>query len=67
MVPTLRDIDILAESGFVKADSHKGDFKSLKGIVNFYLTRVVKPPCVDQITTEKDALAELAIALSFFF
>ncbi len=44
-VPTLRNVDLRPEPGFVKAYGHNGYFKSLKGIVHFYNTRDVKPPC----------------------
>jgi cytochrome c peroxidase len=55
-VPTLRNVDKRPGKGFVKAYGHNGYFKSLKGIVNFYNTRDVKPPCDDPFTTEADAL-----------
>jgi len=57
-VPTLRNVDKRPGRGFVKAYSHNGYFKSLKGIVNFYNTRDVKPPCNNPFTTEKDAMAQ---------
>ena len=57
-VPTLRNVDKRPGPGFVKAYGHNGYFKSLKGIVNFYNTRDVKPVCPDPFTTEKDALAQ---------
>jgi len=57
-VPTLRNVDKRPEPGFVKAYGHNGYFKSLKGIVHFYNTRDVKPPCPDPFTTEADALAQ---------
>jgi cytochrome c peroxidase len=57
-VPTLRNVDKRPGPGFVKAYGHNGYFKSLKGIVNFYNTRDVKPPCPDPFTTEKDAMAQ---------
>jgi len=57
-VPTLRNVDKRPGRGFVKAYSHNGYFKSLKGIVNFYNTRDVKPQCPDPFTTEADALAQ---------
>ena len=44
-VPTLRNVDLRPEPGFVKAYGHNGYFKSLQGIVHFYNTRDVKPPC----------------------
>jgi cytochrome c peroxidase len=57
-VPTLRNVDKRPGPGFVKAYSHNGYFKSLEGIVNFYNTRDVKPPCSNPFTTEADALAQ---------
>ena len=44
-VPTLRNVDLRPEPGFVKAYGHNGYFKSLKGIVHFYSTRDAKPAC----------------------
>lgn len=44
-VPTLRNVDLRPESGFVKAYGHNGHFKSLKEIVHFYNTRDSKPSC----------------------
>jgi len=62
-VPTLRNVgkgSCEAEPDnpdcIVKAYAHNGYFKSLKGIVNFYNTRDIKPPCEDPFTTEADAL-----------
>jgi cytochrome c peroxidase len=55
-VPTLRNVDKRDGNNFPKAYSHNGYFKSLKGIVHFYNTRDVKPPCPDPFTTEKNAL-----------
>ena len=57
-VPTLRNVDKRPNAGFVKAYTHNGYFKSLKGIVHFYNTRDVKPVCVDPFTTEAQALAQ---------
>lgn len=57
-VPTLRNVDKRPAPDFVKAYGHNGYFKSLKGIVHFYNTRDVKPPCLDPFTTEADALAQ---------
>ena len=57
-VPTLRNVDkwdpALGEK--VKAYSHNGYFKSLKGIVHFYNTRDVLPVCPGEYT-EAQALA----------
>jgi cytochrome c peroxidase len=44
-VPTLRNVDLRPDEGFVKAFGHNGYFKSLEGIVHFYNTRDVKPEC----------------------
>jgi cytochrome c peroxidase len=55
-VPTLRNVDRRPDSTFVKAFSHNGYFKSLKGIVHFYNTRDVKDVCPDDYT-EAQALA----------
>lgn len=50
-VPTLRNVGLgscealEADDCIVKAYTHNGYFKSLKGIVNFYNTRDVKPSC----------------------
>jgi cytochrome c peroxidase len=55
-VPTLRNVDLRPSDDFVKAYGHNGYFKSLKGIVNFYNTRDVKPVCPGQYT-EAQALA----------
>jgi cytochrome c peroxidase len=57
-VPTLRNVDKRASSNFPKAFGHNGYFKSLEGIVHFYNTRDVKDPCVNPLTTEKDALKQ---------
>jgi len=56
-VPTLRNVDKRPYPGFVKAFTHNGYFKSLKGVVHFYNTRDVKPRCADPFTLEADALA----------
>jgi cytochrome c peroxidase len=56
-IPTMRNVDKRPGKGFTKAYGHNGWFKSLESIVHFYNTRDVKPVCPDDITTEKDALA----------
>ena len=60
-VPTLRNVDLRPEPGFVKAYGHNGYFKSLKGIVHFYNTRDAKPVCPPRPDrrgyTEAEALA----------
>jgi len=38
-VPTLRNVDLRPQEGFVKAFLHNGFFKSLKEVVSFYNTR----------------------------
>ena len=55
-VPTLRNVDRRPTTDSVKAYSHNGYFKSLKGIVHFYNTRDVKPTC-PALYTEAEALA----------
>lgn len=55
-VPTLRNVDLRPDPGFVKAFAHNGYFKTLKGIVHFYNTRDVKPVCADPFTTAADAM-----------
>ena len=64
-VPTLRNVgkgSCEAEPEnpdcIVKAYTHNGYFKSLKGTVHFYNTRDVKPECNDPFTSEEDALAQ---------
>jgi cytochrome c peroxidase len=54
--PTLRNMDLRPEQGFVKSFGHNGYFKTLKGIVDFYSTRDVKPVCPGPYT-EAQALA----------
>jgi cytochrome c peroxidase len=54
-VPTTRNV-AKGPEGLVKAYGHNGYFKSLEGIVNFYNTRDVKPPC-PELYTEADAMA----------
>ena len=55
-VPTLRNVDLRADPGFVKAYGHNGYFKSLEGIVHFYNTRDVLSECPGPYT-EAQALA----------
>jgi cytochrome c peroxidase len=55
-VPTLRNVDLRPSEDFVKAYSHNGYFKTLKGIVQFYNTRDVKPECPGPFT-EAEAIA----------
>jgi cytochrome c peroxidase len=37
---------------------HNGYFKTLRGVLDFYNTRDVKPQCPDKFTSEADALAQ---------
>ncbi len=55
-VPTLRNVDLRPDPGFVKAFGHNGYFKSLAGIVHFYNTRDVLPTCPGAFT-EAQALS----------
>ncbi|WP_455210158.1 cytochrome-c peroxidase [Kaarinaea lacus] len=55
-VPTVRNVDKRPGNDFVKAYMHNGYFKTLKGLVNFYNTRDVKPTCKNLLTTEAEAL-----------
>lgn len=55
-VPTLRNVDLRPNPGFIKAFGHNGYFKSLEGIVHFYNTRDVLPTCPG-LYTEAQALA----------
>lgn len=50
-VPTLRNI---AKTG---PYTHNGYFKTLRGVINFYNTRDVKPTCPDRFTSEEKAMA----------
>jgi cytochrome c peroxidase len=56
-VPTLRNVDLRPDENFIKAYSHNGYFKTLKGIVHFYNTRDVKPTCPKPFTSEAEAMA----------
>jgi cytochrome c peroxidase len=55
-VPTLRNVDLRPSPDVVKAYGHNGYFKSLWGIVHFYNTRDVLPPCPG-VYTEAQAIA----------
>ncbi len=54
-VPTLRNVGLAPDDGFVKAYSHNGYFKSLEGIVHFYNTRDTLATCPGPYT-EAEAL-----------
>jgi cytochrome c peroxidase len=54
--PTLRNLDLRPDAGFIKAYGHNGYFKTLKGIVHFYNTRDIKSVCPGPFT-EAQALA----------
>lgn len=56
-VPTLRNVDLRSDPGFVKAFGHNGYFKSLWQIVHFYNTRDVKPACTEPLTAD-EAIAQ---------
>lgn len=53
-VPTVRNVDLRPNRGFVKAYMHNGAFTSLEAVVSFYNTRDVKPRC-SKITDPKPA------------
>ncbi|MGR5063176.1 cytochrome-c peroxidase [Photobacterium sp. DNB22_13_2] len=46
-VPTLRNVDKRPHSGFVKAYTHNGYFKTLEQLVHFYNTSLAKDRCED--------------------
>lgn len=62
-VPTLRNVDLRPDEGFVKAYAHNGFFKSLEEIVHFYSTRDVEewppPEVADNVNT--DELGDLGL------
>jgi cytochrome c peroxidase len=51
-VPTLRNI------ARTKPYMHNGFFETLRGLVDFYNTRDIKPPCPNDFASEKEALAQ---------
>lgn len=55
-VPTLRNVDKRPSPDMVKAYTHNGYFKTLKGLVHFYNTRDLKSRCPGPYT-EAEALA----------
>jgi cytochrome c peroxidase len=50
--PSLRNVAISGPY------THNGYFKTLRGLVDFYNTRDVKPRCADKFTPEADAIAQ---------
>jgi cytochrome c peroxidase len=50
--PSLRNVAVSAPYG------HNGYFKTLRGFVDFYNTRDVKPRCANRFTREADAIAQ---------
>jgi cytochrome c peroxidase len=50
--PTLRNVAVTGPY------THNGYFKTLRGLVDFYNTRDVKPTCADPFTTEAQALRQ---------
>ena len=62
-VPTLRNVDLRPDSGFVKAYMHNGYFKTLEGVVHFYNTRDVLDECpTDGVYGDLGYTAEEAMA-----
>jgi cytochrome c peroxidase len=55
-VPTLRNVAKRQGEQTPKAYMHNGFNKTLKGVVNFYNTRDVKPPCSSAWVTEEEAM-----------
>lgn len=55
-VPTLRNVDKRPSPDSIKAYTHNGYFKTLKGLVHFYNTRDVKAVCPGAYT-EAEAIA----------
>ncbi len=51
-VPTLRNIEKTAPY------MHNGYFKTLRGVIDFYNSRDIKPVCIDPMTPEEQALAQ---------
>jgi cytochrome c peroxidase len=49
-VPTVRNVALTAPY------MHNGYFETLRGVVDFYNTRDVKPRCTDSLVSEADAL-----------
>jgi len=72
-VPTLRNVDLRPDCGFVKAYSHNGYFKSLEEIVHFYNTRDVPgagwmgepwPPAEEPLNVNFDELGDLGLTMA---
>ena len=57
-MPTLRNVGLRPDDGFVKAYGHNGYFKTLKDIVHFYNTRDVKDTCKDDLTAAQALAAD---------
>ncbi|WP_417809324.1 cytochrome-c peroxidase [Thioclava sp.] len=55
-VPTLRNLMKGATNGAPKSFMHNGYFKTLEGVVHFYNTRDILPPCEDEWASEAEAL-----------
>ena len=62
-VPTLRNVDLRPDEGFVKAYGHNGFFKSLEEITNFYNTRDVEdwPDPEVPMNVNTDELGDLGL------
>ena len=62
-VPTLRNVDKRPYTGFVKAYTHNGFFKSLEDVVHFYNTRDVEswPPPEVSVNVNEDELGNLGL------
>lgn len=64
-VPTLRNVDLRPDEGFVKAFMHNGFFKSLKDVVHFYNTRdridAKWPPAEVSVNVNKDEMGDLGL------
>lgn len=57
-VPTLRNVDARLGADGTRAYGHNGYFKNLEGIVHFYNTRDLLPPCASDLVTEAEAEAQ---------
>ena len=63
-VPTLRNVDLRPDAGFVKAYGHNGFFDSLEDIVHFYNTRDVEPWPAPEVpeNVNSDELGDLGLS-----